>query len=118
MQRLFHDQPIPDALRGAVIALGNFDGFHLGHQAVVGRALTDDCIVRMIEGRMDTATASIAKLWLSETEGRVIDECLQLFGGYGYMLEYPIAQMYLDTRVQRIYGGTSEIMKEVISRAL
>lgn len=87
-------------------------------QAVVGRAFVDDCIVRMVEGRMDTATASIAKLWLSETEGRVIDECLQLFGGYGYMLEYPIAQMYLDTRVQRIYGGTSEIMKEIIARSL
>ena len=87
-------------------------------QAVVGRAFVDDCIVRMVDGTMDTATASIAKLWLSEAEGRVIDECLQLFGGYGYMLEYPIAQMYLDTRVQRIYGGTSEIMKEIIARSL
>lgn len=87
-------------------------------QAVVARAFVDDCIARMLEGSMDATTASIAKLWLSETEGRVIDECLQLFGGYGYMLEYPIAQMYVDTRVQRIYGGTSEIMKEIIARSL
>ena len=87
-------------------------------QAVVARVFVDDCITRMIDGSMDTTTASIAKLWLSETEGRVIDECLQLFGGYGYMLEYPIAQMYVDTRVQRIYGGTSEIMKEIIARSL
>ena len=87
-------------------------------QAVVGRSFVDDCVERMIAGTMDTTTASIAKLWLSETEGRVMDECLQLFGGYGYMLEYPIAQMYADARVQRIYGGTSEIMKEIIARSL
>jgi len=87
-------------------------------QAVVGRAFVDDCVVRMRDGTMDTTTASIAKLWLSEAEGRVMDECLQLFGGYGYMLEYPIARMYADARVQRIYGGTSEIMKEIIARSL
>ncbi|MBH9553056.1 acyl-CoA dehydrogenase family protein [Inhella sp. 4Y17] len=87
-------------------------------QAVVGRALVDDCICRLVAGTMDTTTASIAKLWLSEAEGRVIDECLQLFGGYGYMTEYPIARMYADARVQRIYGGTSEIMKEIIARSL
>jgi len=87
-------------------------------QAVVGRAFVDDCIVRMRDGTMDTTTASIAKLWLSEAEGRVMDECLQLFGGYGYMMEYPIARMYADARVQRIYGGTSEIMKEIIARSL
>jgi acyl-CoA dehydrogenase len=60
----------------------------------------------------------MAKLWASETQGRVVDECLQFFGGYGYMDEYPISRMYTDARVQRIYGGTSEIMKEVIARAL
>lgn len=87
-------------------------------QAVVGRAFVDDCVERMIAGTMDTTTASIAKLWLSEAEGRVMDECLQLFGGYGYMTEYPIARMYADARVQRIYGGTSEIMKEIIARSL
>ena len=87
-------------------------------QVVVGRAFVDDCVERMIAGTMDTTTASIAKLWLSEAEGRVVDECLQLFGGYGYMMEYPITRMYADARVQRIYGGTSEIMKEIIARSL
>ncbi len=72
----------------------------------------------LLAGRLDTATASMAKLWGSEAQGRVVDDCLQLFGGYGYMNEYLIGRMYADARVQRIYGGTSEIMKEVISRAL
>ncbi|MCD6059743.1 MAG: acyl-CoA dehydrogenase [Moraxellaceae bacterium] len=87
-------------------------------QAVVARTFTDNCVERLINGSMDTATASIAKLWLSELECKVIDECVQFFGGYGYMLEYPITQLYADARVQRIYGGTSEIMKEIIARSL
>jgi len=87
-------------------------------QAVVARSFIDDCIQRMILGTMDTTRASIAKLWTSELECKVIDECLQFFGGYGYMTEYPIARMYADARVQRIYGGTSEIMKELIARSL
>ena len=78
----------------------------------------DRCVEDLVAGKLDTATASMAKLWGSETQGRVIDTCLQLFGGYGYMNEYLIARMYTDARIQRIYGGTSEIMKEVISRAL
>ena len=84
----------------------------------VGRAFIDRCVEDLVAGRLDTATASMAKLWGSETQGRVVDACLQLFGGYGYMNEYLIARLYADARVQRIYGGTSEIMKEVISRAL
>jgi acyl-CoA dehydrogenase len=60
----------------------------------------------------------MAKLWLTEEQGKVIDECVQLFGGYGYMNEYLIARMYADARIQRIYGGTSEIMREVIARAM
>ncbi|MFA7667639.1 MAG: acyl-CoA dehydrogenase family protein [Burkholderiaceae bacterium] len=84
----------------------------------VGRAFVDRCIEQQVAGTLDTATASMAKLWASEAQGQVIDECLQLFGGYGYMNEYPIARMYADARVQRIYGGTSEIMKEVIARAM
>jgi acyl-CoA dehydrogenase len=87
-------------------------------QIKVGRAFIDRCIEDLVAGRLDTVTASMAKLWGSETQGRVIDECLQLFGGYGYMNEYLIARMYADARVQRIYGGTSEIMKEVIARAM
>ena len=84
----------------------------------VGRAFIDRCVEQLVAGQLDTATASMAKLWASEAQGRVVDECLQLFGGYGYMNEYLIGRMYADARVQRIYGGTSEVMKEVISRAL
>ena len=87
-------------------------------QIKVGRAFIDRCVEDLVAGTLDTATASMAKLWGSETQGRVLDECLQLFGGYGFMSEYMVARMYADARVQRIYGGTNEIMKEVISRAL
>ncbi|WP_370261613.1 acyl-CoA dehydrogenase family protein [Limnobacter sp.] len=90
----------------------------LKSQAVVARAFIDTCVEKLVKGELDTTTASIAKLHLSELECKVIDECLQFFGGYGYMLEYPIAQMYADARVQRIYGGSSEIMKEIIARSL
>ena len=84
----------------------------------VGRAFMDRCVERLLKGELDTATASMAKLWGSEAQGRVIDTCLQLFGGYGYMNEYLIARMFTDARIQRIYGGTNEIMKEVIARAM
>ncbi|MBB1601426.1 MULTISPECIES: acyl-CoA dehydrogenase family protein [unclassified Variovorax] len=87
-------------------------------QIKVGRAFIDRCVEDLVAGKLDTATASMAKLWGSETQGRVVDECLQLFGGYGFMNEYMVARMYADGRIQRIYGGTNEIMKEVISRAL
>jgi acyl-CoA dehydrogenase len=86
--------------------------------AMVGRSFVDDCIERYLAGTLDAATASMAKLWLSEHAQSVIDRCLQLFGGYGYMNEYPIGQMYKDVRVKRIYGGTSEIMKLLIGRSL
>jgi acyl-CoA dehydrogenase len=84
----------------------------------VGRAFIDRCVEDLVAGRLDTVTASMAKLWGSEAQGRVIDTCLQLFGGYGYMNEFLIGRMYTDARIQRIYGGTSEIMKEVISRGM
>jgi acyl-CoA dehydrogenase len=87
-------------------------------QITVGRAFIDRCVEQLVAGKLDTATASMAKLWASEAQGRVLDECLQFFGGYGYMNEYMIARMYTDARIQRIFGGTNEIMKEVISRAL
>jgi acyl-CoA dehydrogenase len=87
-------------------------------QVKVGRAFVDRCVEELAAGTLDSTTASMAKLWATETQGRIVDECLQLFGGYGYMNEYLIARMYADARIQRIYGGTSEIMKEVISRAL
>jgi acyl-CoA dehydrogenase len=84
----------------------------------VARVFVDRCVEDLVAGRLDTASASMAKYWTSDLQNKVIDECLQLFGGYGYMNEYLIARMYVDARVQRIYGGTNEIMKEVISRAL
>ena len=87
-------------------------------QVKVARVFIDDCIKRLAAGTLDTATASMAKLWCSEAQARVVDECLQLFGGYGYTTDYMISRMYTDARIQRIYGGTNEIMKEVISRAL
>jgi acyl-CoA dehydrogenase len=87
-------------------------------QIAVGCAFIDRCVEQLLAGALDAATASMAKLWASETEGRVIDELLQLHGGYGYMNEFLIARMYADARIARIYGGTNEIMKEVIARAL
>ena len=87
-------------------------------EATVGRVFYNDCVARHIAGGLDAATASMAKYWLSELQGKVVDECLQLFGGYGYMNEYPIARMFRDARVQRIYGGTNEIMKLLIARSL
>ena len=87
-------------------------------QIAAGRAFMDRCIEQLLAGQLDTATASMAKLWGSETQCRVLDELLQLWGGMGYMSESLVARMYADARVQRIYGGTSEIMKEVIARAM
>ena len=84
----------------------------------VARTFVDQCVLDLVAGKLDTATASMVKLWTSEQQGKVIDECLQLHGGYGYMNEYLVARMYADARIQRIYGGTSEIMKEVIARSL
>ena len=84
----------------------------------VARVYLDRCIELLNTGDLDVESAAIAKLTASELQCRVLDECLQLFGGYGYMREYPIARAWADARVQRIYGGTSEIMKELISRTL
>ena len=87
-------------------------------QVQVARVFVDKCTELLMVGQLDTATASMAKYWCSDLQCRVMDECVQLFGGYGYMWEYPITRAYADARVQRIYGGTNEIMKEVISRAM
>ena len=84
----------------------------------LNRALTEKCIDKYIDGTLTTEEASMVKLASSEMQGKVVDRCLQLFGGYGYMKEYPIARAYVDARVQRIYGGTSEVMKELIARGL
>ncbi|NTV65470.1 MAG: acyl-CoA dehydrogenase, partial [Oscillochloris sp.] len=87
-------------------------------ELTVGRAFMDRCIEDHVAGKLSTEEASMAKLWATELHTRVVDRCLQLHGGYGYMREYPIARAYLDARVQTIYGGTSEIMKEIIGRSL
>lgn len=84
----------------------------------VHRAFMEKCTRLYAEGRLDVPTAAMVKLATTEMEGRVTDACLQLFGGYGYMTEYPISRFFADARIQRIYGGTSEIMKEVIARSL
>ena len=82
------------------------------------RAFLDRCLELHMKGSLDATTGAMIKLWTTELQGRVLDECVQLHGGYGYMWEYPIARAWADARIQRIYGGTSEIMKELISRTL
>jgi acyl-CoA dehydrogenase len=84
--------------------------------AHVVRSFVNDCTQRLLDGKLDAEAAYMAKWWCTEQQCRVTDECLQLFGGYGYMEEYPIARLYADSRIQKIYGGTNEIMKDLIAR--
>ena len=86
--------------------------------AHIARVFLDDCVAKHLRGELDATTASMAKWWVTQMQCDTIDECLQLFGGYGYMSEYPISTMYADARVQKIYGGSNEIMKELIARSL
>jgi acyl-CoA dehydrogenase len=87
-------------------------------QATVARVFVNHCVDIHLQGKLVATMASMAKMWVTDTQCKIVDECLQLFGGYGYMNEYPIARMYADSRVQRIYGGTNEIMKLLIARSL
>ncbi|GAA1220236.1 acyl-CoA dehydrogenase family protein [Prauserella alba] len=87
-------------------------------EVAVSRAFLDQCIERHLKGELDVQGAAMAKLWTTERANRVIDDCVQLFGGYGYMTEYPVARAWADMRISRIFGGTSEIMKDIISRTL
>jgi len=87
-------------------------------QAEIARSFVDDCIARLSRGELDVPTAAMAKWWTTDTCCRIVDECLQLHGGYGFMNEYPIARLYADVRVGRIYGGANEVMKEIIARAM
>ena len=87
-------------------------------EAYIGRVFLDHCISRFLAGQLDAVTAAMAKYWLTDRQCSIVDECLQLHGGYGYMTEYPIARMWTDSRVQRIYAGTNEIMKELIAWSL
>ncbi|MDQ2883985.1 MAG: acyl-CoA dehydrogenase family protein [Actinomycetota bacterium] len=103
--------------------IGSFQNtrFRLAEMATeidIAQTFTDRCIEALNEGELTVADAAMAKWWCTELQGRVVDGCLQLHGGYGYMLEYPIARAFADARVTRIYGGTTEIMKEVIGRSL
>lgn len=111
-ERRAFDQPIGDfqAIRHRMADLKT--------DLTVGWAFVDQCILRHVQGGLSTYEASMAKLWCSEMQGRVVDACVQFHGGYGFMREYEICRLYADARVQRIYGGTSEIMRELISRAL
>ncbi|MEO0714675.1 MAG: acyl-CoA dehydrogenase family protein [Pseudomonadota bacterium] len=87
-------------------------------EATVAKVFMDHCTELLLEGKLDASTASMSKYWVSDLQCKIIDECLQLHGGWGYMDEYPIAQMYADARVQRIYGGANEVMKLLIARTL
>jgi acyl-CoA dehydrogenase len=87
-------------------------------EATISRVFHDHCIERYLKGELDTVTASMAKYWTTDLQGKIIDRCLQLFGGYGYMDEFPISTLYRDARVMRIYAGSNEIMKVIIGRSL
>ena len=87
-------------------------------EAKLARTFVDQCALQLADGKLDGATAAMAKWWTTQKQCEIIDECLQFFGGYGYMMEYPIAKMYADSRVQKIYGGSNEIMKMLIAREI
>ncbi|WP_027259317.1 acyl-CoA dehydrogenase family protein [Leisingera aquimarina] len=109
-----------EAFGGAILQFQNtrFKLAECQTKAKVARAFLDDCIGEHLEGKLTVEKAAMAKFWITDTQGEVLDECLQLHGGYGYMQEYAVGEMWADARVQRIYGGTNEIMKELIARAL
>ncbi len=90
----------------------------LATEIEIGQTFIDRCVTALNARELTTEEASMAKWWCTELQGRVVDSCVQLFGGYGYMAEYPVARAYADARVTRIYGGTTEIMKEIIGRNL
>lgn len=87
-------------------------------EATVARIFLNECIRRHMDGNLDVATAAMCKWWLTELEGKIVDTCLQLHGGYGYMSEFPIARAYTDARGHRLFAGTTEIMKEIVARSL
>ncbi|MBB3037366.1 acyl-CoA dehydrogenase family protein [Hoyosella altamirensis] len=95
-----------------------FELAHCASVAQIGRVFLDDCIEKHLRGELDIATAAMAKYWLTEQQCDVANRCLQLFGGYGYTMEYPIAKIFTDSRIQKIYAGANEVMKELIARSL
>ncbi len=108
-----------EAFGGPIIQFQNtrFKLAECATNLAVSRAFLDECITEHLEGKLTVEKAAMCKYWLTDMQNKVIDECVQLFGGYGYMQEYDVAEMWADARVQRIYGGTNEIMKELISRS-
>jgi alkylation response protein AidB-like acyl-CoA dehydrogenase len=84
----------------------------------IARVFVNDCVLKLNAGKVDTALASMAKWWTTELQKKVVDQAVQLFGGYGYMMEYPVARAFVDSRIQTIYGGTTEVQKEIIGRML
>jgi long-chain-acyl-CoA dehydrogenase len=111
-ERKAFGQPI-GSFQSARFALAEMHG-----EIEIGRVFVDRCAVALNAGELTPEQAASAKWWSTDLQGRVVDRCVQLFGGYGYMLEYPIARAYADARVTRIYGGTNEIMKEIVGRSL
>jgi long-chain-acyl-CoA dehydrogenase len=95
-----------------------FELAELATETQIARVFVDKCIEQLNAGTLTVPEAAMAKYWTTDKQVELIDRCLQLHGGYGYMREYPVAKAYLDARVQKIYGGTNEIMKEVIGRSL
>ncbi|GGS77412.1 acyl-CoA dehydrogenase family protein [Streptomyces griseoviridis] len=95
-----------------------FEAAEMATETAVTRSFVDRCVTEHSAGRLDAVHASMAKWWATELQKRVVDRCLQLHGGYGYMTEYAVARAFLDSRIQTIYGGTTEIMKEIIGRSL
>ena len=87
-------------------------------EITIAQVFVDHCILLLNENKLTTEQASMAKWWTTELQNKVADQCLQLHGGYGYMMEYPISRAWMDARVQSIYGGTNEIMKEIIGRSM
>ena len=86
--------------------------------ASVSRTFVESCIEKLVAGTLDPETAAMAKWWATDKQCEIIDDCVQLHGGYGYMLEYPVARMWTDGRIQKIWGGSNELMKDLIARAL
>ncbi len=95
-----------------------FELAEMATEVQIGRTFADRCVQEHNAGELNITDAAMAKWWLTEMNKRVVDRCLQLHGGYGYMAEFPVAKAYLDSRIQTIYGGTTEIMKEIIGRSL
>lgn len=95
-----------------------FELAEMGTEVHIGRVFADHCVTQHLRGELSVEHAAMAKWWLTELNKRVVDRCLQLHGGYGYMMEYPIARAFIDSRVQTIYGGTTEIMKEIVGKSM